>query len=57
MGYKDGHIPLNRDSLTQEIELIKKEKPNIVFAPDPWFAQDYHADYLNIGRLVRLLTK
>ncbi|MBD3214835.1 MAG: hypothetical protein GF311_19645 [Candidatus Lokiarchaeota archaeon] len=52
MGYIDGHLPLNRDSLIRVSSLIRKEKPNIIFAPDPWFAQDYHADHLNTGRLV-----
>jgi LmbE family N-acetylglucosaminyl deacetylase len=52
MGYIDGHLPLNNESLNKVMNLIKQLKPAIIFAPDPWFAQDFHADHLNTGRLV-----
>ncbi|TXT66255.1 MAG: hypothetical protein BAJALOKI3v1_40065 [Promethearchaeota archaeon] len=57
MDYIDGHLPLNTDSLNKVMNLIKKLKPAIIFAPDPWFAQDFHADHLNTGRLVYFSLK
>ncbi len=52
MGFIDGHLPLNKDSLIDFINLINREKPTIIFAPDPWYSQDFHSDHLNTGRLV-----
>jgi len=52
MGYIDGHLPLNKDSLNRTLDLIKKESPDLIFTCDPWYAQDFHADHLNTGRLI-----
>jgi LmbE family N-acetylglucosaminyl deacetylase len=57
MGYIDGYLPVNRESLERVIELLRKEKPDIIFTCDPWFAQDYHEDHLNTGRLVYFALK
>jgi len=57
MGFIDGHLPLNKDSLEKVINLINKEKPMIIFAPDPWYSQDFHSDHLNTGRLVYFSLK
>jgi LmbE family N-acetylglucosaminyl deacetylase len=57
MDYVDGHLPLNSESVEKISSLINKEQPEIIFAPDPWFAQDYHIDHLNTGRLVYFAVK
>lgn len=51
MNYIDGHLPLNQESLDKTIDIFKKEMPDIIFAPDPFFPIDYHPDHLNTGRL------
>jgi len=51
MGFIDGHLKLNMQSLKKVIELIKAEKPDIIFAPDPFYPMDFHPDHLNTGRL------
>lgn len=52
LGYIDGHLPLNKDSVQKVVDLIRREKPAIIFTPDFWYTQDYHEDHLNTGRLV-----
>jgi len=57
MGYIDGHLPLDNDVLQKMIKLIRNEKPTIIFAPDFWYAQDFHPDHINTGRLVYFTLK
>ncbi|MBD3352064.1 MAG: hypothetical protein GF364_11310 [Candidatus Lokiarchaeota archaeon] len=52
MGYVDGTLPLNNQSIQRVADLIKKERPDVIFTCDPWYAQDFHADHLNTGRCV-----
>jgi LmbE family N-acetylglucosaminyl deacetylase len=55
--YIDGHLPITRRAITQVSDLIRKDTPDIIFAPDPWYALDHHLDHLNTGRLVYLALK
>jgi len=57
MGYIDGHLPLNKSSVHNVANLLLREKPNIIFTPDPWYAQDFHADHLNTGLLIYFSLK
>jgi LmbE family N-acetylglucosaminyl deacetylase len=57
MGYIDGYLLFNSKSVNRVVELIRKEKPKIIFAPDPWYAQDFHKDHLNTGRLIYFSLK
>ncbi|TFF85365.1 MAG: PIG-L family deacetylase [Promethearchaeota archaeon] len=57
MGYIDGYLPFNKKILQEVIDIIETEKANIIFAPDPWFAQDFHPDHINTGRLVYFAAK
>jgi len=57
MGYIDGYLPFSSESLNRVVNLILKEKPMIIFAPDPWYAQDFHKDHLNTGRLIYFSLK
>lgn len=54
LGYTDGYLPLSSSSRKSVMEIIQKYNPDIVFAPDPWYSQDYHPDHINTGRLVTL---
>ncbi|MBD3227681.1 MAG: hypothetical protein GF329_05790 [Candidatus Lokiarchaeota archaeon] len=57
MGYIDGYLPFNKESLKNTIRVLKREKPNIIFTPDPWFAQDFHPDHINTGKLTYFSAK
>lgn len=52
MNYIDGYLPLNKDSVKKTVDLIREVHPDIIITCDPWYAQDFHADHLNTGRLV-----
>jgi len=56
-GFIDGFLPLNKISLNFVLDIIRKEKPDIIFAPDPWYAIDFHRDHLNTARLVYFALK
>ena len=51
VGYIDGYLPMNKSALNKVVDIIRTEKPDIIFAPDPWYALDYHPDHINTGRL------
>jgi LmbE family N-acetylglucosaminyl deacetylase len=57
LGYTDGYLPLTSSTRNRVIYIIKQYKPDIVFAPDPWYSQDYHPDHINTGRLVTFALK
>jgi LmbE family N-acetylglucosaminyl deacetylase len=57
LGYTDGYLPFTAKVRNEIIQLIKQYNPDIVFAPDPWYAQDFHPDHLKTGRLVTLALK
>ena len=57
MGFVDGHLSLNPSALRETSQLLKRETPDVVFAPDPWHAIDFHPDHLNTGRLVYFALK
>lgn len=51
LGYIDGFLPFNKSALHRIVEIIRKERPHIIFAPDPLFSVDFHDDHINTGRL------
>jgi LmbE family N-acetylglucosaminyl deacetylase len=57
LGFIDGYLPFNKptfQSLKNYIDLIK---PDIIFAPDPLFALDFHPDHIATGKLIYLVLK
>lgn len=56
-GFIDGHLTLNEKALNFVLDILRKNKPDIVFAPDPWYSLDFHHDHLNTGRLVYFALK
>jgi LmbE family N-acetylglucosaminyl deacetylase len=57
LGFIDGFLPLDEKSVNSVLKLIRDEKPRVIFAPDPWYAIDFHYDHLNTGRLVYFALK
>ena len=57
VGYIDGHLPINKSVLNKVVDIIRNENPDIIFAPDPWYALDYHPDHINTGRLTYFALK
>ncbi len=57
LGYTDGYLPFNAATRDKIAALIEKINPDKIFAPDPWYSQDYHPDHINTGRLVWFALK
>jgi len=57
MGFVDGHLNFNSPTLTKVIKVLFREKPDIIFAPDPFFPMNFHPDHLNTGRLTFFALK
>ena len=57
MGYRDGYLPFDKGTLQRVMELIREERPDVIFATDPWFAHDFHPDHINTGRLIYFSLK
>jgi LmbE family N-acetylglucosaminyl deacetylase len=57
MNYLDGHLPLNKDVVTNVLRIIREKSPDLIFAPDPWYILDHHSDHLNTGTVVFLALK
>lgn len=57
LGYTDGHLPFTSTLRDRVIQIIQEYNPAIIFAPDPWYAIDYHPDHINTGRLVTFALK
>jgi len=51
-GYIDGFVPFNRDFIDRVAEYLKKEKPDIIFAPEAIYSWYYHLDHINTGKAV-----
>ncbi|WP_237702879.1 PIG-L deacetylase family protein [Thermococcus barophilus] len=49
--YKDTELPYSPEVRNRIISVIRKEKPDIVFAPDPWLPYEAHPDHRNAGFL------
>jgi LmbE family N-acetylglucosaminyl deacetylase len=51
LDYPDGELPYTREAMCRVMEVIRREKPDIVFAPDPWLLYEPHPDH-RIGGLL-----
>ena len=45
-GYIDGFVELNMEFINKIIEYLNKEKPNLIFAPEPIYTYYFHKDHL-----------
>lgn len=51
-GYVDGFLPFNREFISRVAKYLKKEQPDIIFAPEAIYSWYYHMDHINTGRAV-----
>ncbi|MFX1409679.1 MAG: PIG-L deacetylase family protein [Promethearchaeota archaeon] len=51
-GYIDGFVPFNREIVNKITNYINREKPDVIFAPEPIYTWYYHMDHINTGRAV-----
>ncbi len=51
-GYVDGLVPFNREFVSKFVEYLKKEKPDMIFGPEPLYTSYYHMDHVNTGRAI-----
>ena len=51
-GYIDGLIEFTKDFVNEIAEYLKKEKPDVIFAPEAIYTSYYHMDHVNTGRAI-----
>ncbi len=51
-GYIDGFVPFNREIVQKITEYLKREKPEIIIAPEAIYTWYYHQDHVNTGKVV-----
>ncbi|MGB9728784.1 MAG: PIG-L deacetylase family protein [Thermoprotei archaeon] len=51
LNYKDTELPYSSDIRKILVNIIRKEKPNIILAPDPWLPYEGHPDHRVAGML------
>ena len=49
-GYVDGLVNFNREFVNKIANYLNKEKPDIIFSPEPIYTSYYHMDHVNTGR-------
>lgn len=57
LGFIDGYLNFSKLAFRKLKTYIDLTKPDIVFAPDPLFALDFHSDHINTGKLIYLVLK
>jgi len=51
-GYIDGFVPFNKEIVEKVAKYLKKEKPDVIVAPEPIYTWYYHMDHVNTGKAV-----
>ena len=51
-GYVDGLVEFTRDFANEVAEYLKKEKPDVIFAPEAIYTSYYHRDHVNTGKAI-----
>ena len=51
-GYIDGFVKFNKEFVDKIADYIRKEKPDLIFAPEPIYTWYYHMDHINTGRAI-----
>jgi LmbE family N-acetylglucosaminyl deacetylase len=49
-GYIDGFVPFNKEFIDRIADYLKKERPDIIIAPEAIYSWYWHMDHINIGR-------
>jgi len=50
LGFEDGNISISLNSIKKVVQLIRKYKPSIVFAP---YFNDRHPDHIDVSKLIK----
>ena len=50
IGFEDGNISISPNSIKKVVQLIRKYKPSIVFAP---YFNDRHPDHMDVSKLIK----
>ncbi|HME53166.1 MAG TPA: PIG-L family deacetylase [Candidatus Lokiarchaeia archaeon] len=51
-GYVDGLVPFNRKIVDEVASYVRRERPDVIFAPEPRYTYYPHIDHFNEGRIV-----
>ena len=57
LGFIDGYVEINKKSIKKLKHYILKIKPEVIFAPDPFFSLDFHSDHMNTGWMCYYIVK
>ncbi len=52
----DGFIRFTKKNVNLVISWIKKLKPDIIFAPEPYFTYYWHSDHISLGKILYYIT-
>ena len=52
LGFIDGLVYFTKDLIEKFRIYLEKEKPDVIFAPEPIYTWYYHMDHINTGRAV-----
>ncbi len=52
LGYRDGFLPYTDEARLRIATIIRRVKPDLVLAPDPWMMYEAHPDHRRAGLLV-----
>lgn len=53
-GYIDGFVPFNRKIVEKVASYLRREMPDVIFAPEPLYTYYPHIDHFNAGRIAFL---
>ena len=51
-GHVDGLVEFTREFVDEIADFLKKEKPDIIFAPEAIYTSYYHMDHVNTGKAI-----
>lgn len=49
-GFIDGFVKFNKSLIEKITKYLEREKPDVIFAPEPIYTWYYHMDHVNTGR-------
>ncbi len=51
-GYVDGLVPFNREIINKMLDYLQRERPDVIFAPEPIYTYYPHNDHVRAGKIV-----
>ncbi len=52
LGYIDGYVEFNKETIQTVKKYLEKEKPDIIFGPEPMYTLYQHPDHVNTGKVL-----